>query len=1305
MSESLLELPNSPVEFEQQLDEVLLRDRPALRKMWFAVRKRQSKQEPCDQLLARLQKRLTKSQTIVAHKRQHVPSIEFPANLPVSERREEIAEVISRNQVVVLAGETGSGKTTQLPKICLELGRGINGLIGHTQPRRIAASTVASRIAEELKVELGTAVGYQVRFSDNSNEHSYIKLMTDGILLAEIQNDPLLERYDTLIIDEAHERSLNIDFLLGYIKQILPKRPDLKVIITSATIDLKRFSEHFNNAPIVEVSGRTYPVEVLYRPWQGEAEDQNQAILEAIEEILTLPRQPSGDILVFLSGERDIREAANAIRKADLPHIEVLPLYARLSLAEQNRVFQQHRGRRIVLATNVAETSITVPGIGYVIDPGYARISRYSVRTKVQRLPIEPIAQASANQRAGRCGRVSNGVCVRLYSEEDYLSRPQFTDAEILRTNLASVVLQMLHLGIGDIRRFPFVDRPDRKMITDGYKLLEELQAVNDKGQLTKLGRDIAALPLDPRIARMLIEANRQDAVKEVAVIAAALSIQDPRERPAEKQQAADEKHRRFWHDNSDFLAYLSLWDHVELQRQELSQNQWRKQSSKEFLSFMRLREWRDLHHQIRVACKQIGLQENKQPAADTAIHKSLLSGLLSHIGMKSDEQGETVYLGARNRRFHIFPGSSQFKKRPKWIAAAEMLETSKLYGHTIARIEPEWALELGTHLLKHHYYQPHYNFKSGQVIGYDRITLFGLVLAEKKQVNYNQIDAAVAREVFIRGALVEGGYSKNPRAKGEFYKHNLQQLEAVQTLEAKSRRRDILVDDEVLYRFYDELIPPHVNNLAGFEHWRKQAEKEMPGLLNIPRSLLMQHQAADITEAQFPDVLMMDGMELPLFYHFEPGHADDGVSVGVPATILHTVPEHRLDWLVPGLLRDKCIALVKGLPKQWRKQLVPVPHFVDQALTRMKPSNTALTEVLQHELSRLLGKPLPNDIWDGIELDAFYRTNIQVLDDRQKVIDRDRSLPHLREKYRAHVQSTLQSAGESLERERITDWDFGELPKVQTLKKSGIQVKAFPALVTEQDGLALRMLDNPMDAAAENRRGVVHLLATRMAPTIKYLHKDLLRNKDMALTMVDLGKREDVVRDIINGATEFACLYGQPTPMDEAAFEQALARGKTEVVRVAQQYEKLLLDTLTRIVQIKKKMKTSKNALALAYASSDIKAQLDTLIYRGFIAQTPKEWLEQYPRYLDAVDVRLDKVALNVQKDKLAIAAVDRHWQRHTARLQKEGENGYANNPLWQQYRWMIEELRVSLFAQTLKTKVPVSDKRLDKVWADSLG
>lgn len=1299
-----IEIPTHSADLEQRLDDVLLRDRVALRKMWFAVQKRKNSQEPHDQLLTRLQKRWQKSQEIVAHKRQHVPEVEFPDNLPVSERRDEIAEVISRNQVVVLAGETGSGKTTQLPKICLALGRGVNGLIGHTQPRRIAASTVASRIAQELKVELGTAVGYQVRFSDNSNEHSYIKLMTDGILLAEIQNDPLLERYDTLIIDEAHERSLNIDFLLGYIKQILPKRPDLKVIITSATIDLERFSKHFNNAPIVEVSGRTYPVEVLYRPWQGEADDQSQAILEAIEEILALPRQVSGDILIFLSGERDIRETANAIRKADFPHLEVLPLYARLSLAEQNRVFAPHKGRRVVLATNVAETSITVPGIGYVIDPGYARISRYSVRTKVQRLPIEAISQASANQRAGRCGRVSNGVCVRLYSEEDYLSRPQFTDAEILRTNLASVVLQMLHLGIGDIRRFPFVDMPDRKLITDGYKLLEELQAVDKAGKLTKLGRNIAALPVDPRIARMLVEAASQNALKEVAIIAAALAIQDPRERPAEKQQAADEKHRRFWHDNSDFAAYLALWDYVEQQRQELSQNQWRKQSSKEFLSFMRLREWRDLHHQIRVACKQIGLQENKQPAGDTAVHKALLAGLLSHIGQKSDEQGETVYLGARNRRFHIFPGSSQFKKRPKWIAAAEMLETSKLYGHTIARIEPEWVLELSGHLIKHHYYEPHYNPKSGQVIGYDRITLFGLILAEKKPVNYNQIDPKVAREVFIRGALVEGGYAKNPRAKGKFFHHNQQQIEAVQDLEAKSRRRDILVDDEVLFRFYDELIPEQINNLAGFEHWRKQAENDAPGLLNIPQSLLMQHQAAEITEAQFPDFLLVDGMELPLFYHFEPGHSDDGVSVGIPATILHTVPEHRLDWLVPGLLRDKCIALVKALPKQWRKQLVPVPHFVDQALTRLKPGNIPLTEALQHELSRLLGKPLPSEIWDGIELDAFYQTNVQVLDDKQKVIDRDRNLMRLREKYRAHVQSTLQSAGGSLEREGITDWDFGEIPKVHTLKKSGIQVKAFPALVVEKQGLALRMLDNPMDAAAENRRGAVQLLAQRMAPTIKYLHKDLLRNKDMALTMVDLGKREDVVRDIINGATEFACLHDQPTPMDKASFEQALNRGKTEVVRVAQQYERILLDSLARIVQIKKKIKTNKNALALAYASSDIKAQLDALIYRDFIAQTPKEWFEQYPRYLDAVEIRLEKVALNVRKDKVAIAAVDKHWQRHVARLEKEGANGYANNPFWQQYRWMIEELRVSLFAQTLKTKVPVSDKRLDKVWSDSL-
>lgn len=1305
-------LPATSAELEKSLADTLLLHRPKLRKIWRAARDPQNKAENVERLERKFLALLEESLTLLENKRQNLPTLEFPENLPVSARREEIARAIQENQVVILAGETGSGKTTQLPKICLEIGRGIFGLIGHTQPRRIAASTVASRIAEELRVPLGTSVGFQVRFTDQTQPGSHIKLMTDGILLAEIQHDPLLLRYDTIIIDEAHERSLNIDFLLGYLKQILAKRPDLKLIVTSATIDLQRFSEHFNHAPILEVSGRTYPVEILYRPWGGELEDQSQAIIEAIQEILTLPHAGSGDILVFLAGEREIRETALALRKAEFPHLEVLPLYARLSLAEQNRVFQGHRGRRVVLATNVAETSITVPGIGFVIDPGFARISRYSVRTKVQRLPIEPISQASANQRAGRCGRVSNGVCIRLYAEEDFLQRPEFTDAEILRTNLASVVLQMLHLGIGDIRKFPFVEPPDSKYISDGYRLLEELQAVNGKGQLTVIGKQLAGLPLDPRLARMVLEGQRQSALREMLIIVAALTIQDPRERPADKQQAADEKHRRFWDDNSDFLAYLNLWNYAEQQRQDLSQNQWRKQSAREFLSHLRLREWRELHHQIRLACKPLGFKENQEPASYAALHRALLAGLLGNVGVKNDEPGELQYLGARNRKFSIFPGSSQFKKKPRWLVAAELLETSKLYAHGVAKVEPEWILELGQHLLKHHYYEPHYNAKSGQVFAYDRITLFGLTLADKKTVNYSHINGQEAREVFIRSALVEGGYGQHPSrqerskksaAKDDFFIYNQRQIADVLDLEAKSRRKDILVDDEVIYRFYDERIPAQVVNFAGFEHWRKDVEKNQPDLLWIPRDLLMQHGAHGITEAQFPATMTIEGMTLPLTYHFEPGHVDDGVSIGVPASVLHTLPEARLEWLVPGFLRDKCITLIKSLPKQWRKQFVPVPHYVDQIMPRLKPGNQPLLQALQHELERLLGKPLPKDLWDGLELDAFYRMNIHVLDERGKILDRGRDLPILRERYRGHVQTTLQKVGENIERVSVTQWDFGPLESSRTLKRGTVQVRAFPALVVEQQAVALRLLDNPLEAERESVRGVVALLMLQLATSVKYLQRDLLKNKDMALSIMNLGRRDEVVQDLIGGAVYRGCLEGFPLPRDAEAFAAALSRGKNTLVKLANEYESLLLQILELVVQIRKKMKTAPNQLMLAATFADIREQLEQLIYKGFMSDVPWDWLEQYPRYLKAILVRLEKAPMDIQKDKQVTRQLHQYWEKHSARLHKDGEAVYQQQSAWQQFRWMLEEFRVSLFAQTLKTRAPVSEKRLDKLWEES--
>lgn len=1280
---------------QQQLDSVMGRDRFRLQRQLRDIQKRAASGQPVDQQLNKLTAAIKRSSDLCQRRVESRPAIHFPQELPVSARREEIARLISEHQVVVLAGETGSGKTTQLPKICLELGRGIKGLIGHTQPRRLAARTVASRIAEELNTPLGQTVGYQVRFSDHSVDTTLVKLMTDGILLAEIQNDRYLNKYDTIIIDEAHERSLNIDFLLGYIKTILPKRPDLKVIITSATIDLQRFSEHFDNAPVIEVSGRTYPVEVNYRPVVDGDEDLYGALCQTVEEIIQTEKasgRREGDILVFLSGEREIREAALALRRAQFPHFEVLPLYARLSLAEQNKVFSGHRGRRIVLATNVAETSITVPGIRYVIDPGYARISRYSFHSKIQRLPIEAISQASANQRMGRCGRVSEGVCYRLYDEQDFLSRPQFTDAEILRTNLAAVILQMLNLRIGDVRHFPFVDKPDQRLLNDGFKLLQELQAVDGKGQVKPLGRQLMTLPVDPRLGRMVLAGAEFGCLREILIIVSALSIQDPRERPAEKRQAADEKHRRFNDEHSDFLAWLNLWQYVEEQRQALSQNQFSKLCKREFLSFLRLREWREIHHQLLVALKPLQLKQNTEAAGYDAIHKSLLQGLLGFIGYRGEDK---EYLGARNRRFHVFPGSSQFKKPPKWLMAAQLLETSRVFAHQVARIEPEWVLAAAEHLVKRNQFEPHYDVKSGQVMAYERITLYGLVLIEKRRISFGKVDPKTAREVFIRAALVEEKY----RGKGKFFRHNQALVQELHELEAKSRRRDILVDEEVIYRFYDEKVPAEIVNLAGFEHWRKSIEQSQGKLLYMDRDYLMQHDASLITEAQFPAELHCDGLTFPLSYHFEPGHPADGVSIQVPVAALHLVPEKRLQWLIPGILRDKCIQLVKSLPKQWRKNFVPVPTYVDKCLAAMSPADKSLTEALSHQLKRHTGVEVPADQWQVGSLDDYYRFNIQVLDERGKVLEQGRDLESLRLRYRDQLQKTLQDRSDSIERTDISEWDFAELPRETRLRRSGMQITAYPALIDQRDSVAIKLFDNPVEAEYLSWRGVTRLALLHLTSSVKYLRKDLLKGKDLGLTVVSLGKREDVVDDMIMAAVRQAC-FSDSLPRTQEQFVSAIEAGRNQIAARASALEKLLVQILAEVVAIRKTIKTSKNALAIAAAAADINQQLQGLIYPQFLYETDDQWLAQYPRYLAAIRLRLEKVPSQLQRDKIWTAEIDALWQPWQQRLEREGKAVMMRNSDFVEYRWMLEEYRVSLFAQTLKTLMPVSEKRLKKLW-----
>lgn len=1287
----------------RQLDGVMGRDRFRMERQLNDLSQRLAAEKPIDNGLEKLKASMARSLDLVERRLASVPSISFPENLPVSGRREEIAELINKHQVVILAGETGSGKTTQLPKICLELGRGVKGLIGHTQPRRIAARTVASRIAEELNTPLGQSVGYQVRFTDHTQDTSHVKLMTDGILLAEIQHDRLLSKYDTLIIDEAHERSLNIDFLLGYLKRVLPKRPDLKVIITSATIDLERFSEHFDNAPVIEVSGRTFPVDVHYRPMADSEEDLYGAITSAVSEILETEKSSTrrgGDILVFMSGEREIREAALALRHAKFPHLDILPLYARLSLEDQNKVFNSHKGRRVVLATNVAETSITVPGIRYVIDPGFARISRYSFRSKIQRLPIEPISQASANQRKGRCGRVSEGICYRLYDEQDFLNRPEFTDAEILRTNLAAVILQMLNMRIGDVRHFPFVDMPDSRLLNDGFKLLEELEAVDKQGKVKPLGRQLMTLPVDPRLGRMVLAAKQYSCLREVLIIASALSIQDPRERPSDKRQAADEKHRRFNDDHSDFLAYINLWNYAEQQRQDLSQNQFRKLCKKEFLSYMRLREWREIHHQLLTAIKPLKLKQNTDAGSYESVHRALLPGLLGYVGSKAEDR---EYLGARNRRFQIFPGSSQNKKSPKWMVAGQLLETSRLFAHQVAKVEPNWILQAANHLIKRNQFEPHYDVKTGQVMAYERVTLYGLVLVEKQRVSFGSIDPKTSREVFIRAALVEERY----RGKGPFFRHNQALIKKLHELEAKSRRRDILVDEEAIYRFYDERIPADIVNLAGFEHWRKDKElnKQSPNpeLLYMSRDYLMQHDASAITEAQFPTELTWEGLTFPLTYHFEPGHLADGVSIRVPVAALHLVPENRLEWIIPGILREKCVQLVKGLPKQWRKHFVPVPNYVDQALASLKPDNVPLSEMLGHQLKRQTGVDVPADQWQAVQLDDYYRFNIQVVDEKGKVLAQDRDLVMLRERYRDQLQKTLQSSDDSIERTDITEWDFDELPREIRLKRAGMSIAAYPCLIDEKTSVSLRLKDNPIEARFDSRRGVSRLALLHLHSSVKYLRKELLKGKDLGLTVVSLGKREAVVDDMIMAAIADVC-FAETIPSTKAEFFSALEAGKDKLTARANEIEKLMVEVLSQVVAIKKSIKGSKNALAIAVAAGDINQQLQQLIYPHFLFQTPAKWLQQYPRYLKAIALRLEKAPSQIQKDKIWTSEVEALWAQWQQRLDKEGEAVIAANDKLLSYRWLLEEYRVSLFAQSLKTLMPVSDKRLKKLWAEAI-
>jgi ATP-dependent helicase HrpA len=1241
-------------------------------------------------------------------RRESVPELSYPESLPVSSRRDDIAEAIRDHQVVIVAGETGSGKTTQLPKICLELGRGVMGTIGHTQPRRLAARTVAERIAEEIGTPLGETVGYKVRFTDSSSDSTLVKLMTDGILLAEIQHDRMLRQYDTLIIDEAHERSLNVDFLLGYLKQLLPRRPDLKVVITSATIDPERFSRHFDDAPIVEVSGRTYPVEVRYRPISeeildpeeknpggGTDRDQTQAILDAVDE---LGREAPGDVLVFLSGEREIRDTAEALEKRKLPGTEVLPLYARLSTSEQRRVWSSHSGRRIVLATNVAETSLTVPGIKYVIDPGTARISRYSHRTKVQRLPIEAISQASANQRKGRCGRVSEGICIRLYSEEDFLSRPEYTDPEILRTNLASVILQMAALGLGDVAAFPFVDGPDHRQIKDGVNLLNELGALHPdesggKRRLTPMGRRLAQLPIDPRLGRMVLEAEERDCLGEVLVITAALSIQDPRERPTDKQQQAQQAHARFTDKESDFLAYLNLWNHLREKQRELSGNQFRKLCRDEYLNYLRVREWQDIHGQLRQVLRSMGVEvpHPREEAADPrGVHMSLLAGLLSHVGLKDPEKHE--YLGGRGARFAVFPGSALFKKQPRYVMVAELVETSKLWGRMVARIEPEWAEELAGDIVKRSYSEPHWERKRGAVMAFERVTLYGVPIVVQRKVSYGKIDPELSRELFIRRALVEGDWE----TRHHFFHDNRKLLDEVEDLEHRVRRRDIVVDDETLFQFYDARLPDSVVSAAHFDSWWKKARRTEPELLDFTREELINEGAGAISEDDYPDVWRQGEFTFPLSYQFEPGSDSDGVTARVPVKFLNQVEDTGFDWQIPGLRDELVTALIRSLPKPLRRNFVPVPDNAARALAGLVPYEGPLTAALAAELTRMAGERIAPGDFQLDRVPDHLRITFRAVDDRGRTLAESKDLEKLRAKLKPRLREAISAEAKGVEKKGLTSWDFGPLEQTLERKALGPKVKGYPALVDEGDSVAIRIFDTRPEQRAAMWAGTRRLLLLTVPSVANAVSKGLNNPDKLALADNPHGSIRRMLDDAEAAAVDHLLAREGGPVWNGEDFAKLADRVRADIGDTLAE----ILDRSARVLvlwrKVSKKVKGT-TSLAVLPSLNDVQGQLGDLVGEGFVTRTGLARLDDLHRYLRGVEYRLNKLPENPRRDQVNMSKVEQMRQA-VAKLRGSLPPGRAADPDVAELRWMLEEYRVSLFAQELRTAYPVSDKRILK-------
>ena len=1262
---------------------------------------------------------LAQSQAAVAARRDKLPKPEFQSDLPVNERRADIAELIAKHQVVIVCGETGSGKTTQLPKICLDLGIGARGLIGHTQPRRLAARSVATRLAQELKTQVGAGVGVKIRFHDKTTPDSWVKLMTDGILLAESQSDPYLNAYEAIIIDEAHERSLNIDFLLGYLKQLLPRRPDLKVIITSATIDAERFSQHFHAngkpAPVIEVSGRLYPVEVRYRPVedvdkQDDERDLYDAIVDAADE---LARQGSGDILVFLPGEREIREAAEALRKHALarPGLstahapEILPLFSRLSAGEQDRIFKPSGGqRRIVLATNVAETSLTVPGIRYVIDTGLARVKRYSYRNKVEQLQVEPISQAAARQRAGRCGRVAAGVCVRLYDEADFNARAPFTDPEILRSSLAGVILRMKSLRLTDVETFPFIEPPPSKAISDGYALLQELGALDDDNRLTKVGDALAKLPLDPRIGRMLVAARDLGCLTEVLIIAAGLSTQDPRERPQERQQAADEKHKQFADEKSEFLSWVKLW-------QWFKNTVDHKKSNKSlvdtchahFLSYLRLREWREVHGQLHAMVTELGWKENEIPGTYEAVHMALLSGLLGNIGCKSDESG--YYLGARGIRYLIHPSSPLQKKAGKWIMAAEITETARLFGRCVARIEDGWIEKVGAHLIKRQYFDPHWEKKAMQVAGWERTTLYGIVINPKRRIHYGPLAPAEAREIFIRQGLVAEEIDESFAKRWPFFQHNQKQIRDIEKIEHKQRRQDVLVDDELIFAFYDHIIPEGIHNGATFDHWRKTAEQENAKLLFLAKDDLMRHSAAGVTTEAFPHHLKVGGVDYALSYHFEPGSPRDGVTLTLPLAQLNQIPALRMEWLVPGLLKEKLVQLIKTLPQKIRAKLVPVPEFVDEFIAATagndKKMNAGLIPplidyILEARGLNARGWAVTPDAFRPDALPPHFSMNYKLIDEHGRQLDMNRSLVALRGEWGKEAKEEFAELHETpSEYTNLTDWTFGELPELMEVPVGKQTVIGYPALVDDGETVSLKVFDSAEEAAETHRKGLARLFMSQFREQVKYFDKNVPGMSQMGMQFMALGTTEELKRQIVDLTFERACLT-EPLPTTPEAFKARCGDAKARLGLIMQEVCRLVGAILTEWQAVTKKLPAFK---AQAAVVADIEAQLKRLIGKQFVVATPFERLQHFPRYLKAIGVRLDKLKAAPARDAQSMADYAKLWTNYERRALQLAKMG-AVDPQVEQFRWLMEELRVGLFAQELRTPVPVSVKRLEKQW-----